>query len=200
MKKILFMMCMALVASISFISCDKGKKDDTKSNNVEVVSYTDGLVGVGAYDVERTLQLDAEYVAMHYGDASLYEVILTLNEPADSIEEAYVVHMKTIFQAGDKCIMADHPTFAVGKEPSIKYEVHDGWWMECMPIELPVKLNVSDMVIALNESNIVKPHSRTVVLRKPLVPPFKGTYYIVGTMKTGFVSVDVDTKEVKTFK
>lgn len=202
MRKFLVMMLCGLFATTMFLtSCGKDKKKDAKTDETtEVISYDDKLVGVGFYDVEKTLELDAEYMAMHYDKASLYEVQLFLDDTVDSTAEASVVRMKTIFQSGEKCVMVTHPTFAVGQEPKTIYEVHNGWWMECMPIEIPVKMGVSEMVTRLNEANIVKPHSNVVVLRKPLMPPFDKTLYIVGTLKSGFVSVNVDTKEVTPFK
>ncbi len=177
------------------IMTDKTEVAPEANDSVVHFDFSEQRIGTQIYDVPKTLTLDAQYVAMNFeGDPLFYEATIILDNVVSDTTgiQPRPIAIKTVFQVGPKCVMCTHGIAPVGQTPSVKYEVYNDFYLECMPIELPVKMTLSEMFEALDRTNIVRPESNVVVLRKPLMPPFKGPYYFLGTTKTGFISVNTE--------
>lgn len=189
------------LASVIYEGITKSEVTPTPTENdtIQVRSFTEPIIGVNFYDFERTLTLDAQYVTMKYGENVFYEATVMLSNKLNDeslTENPKPIYIKTVFQAGPKCIMIEHDVTPAGKSSVTKYSEYNDFYMECMAMELPIKMTLDGMLNRLNEANIIKPESNIVVLRKPLAPPFDGPYYFLGTRRTGFVSVNTETGDV----
>lgn len=205
-KKVVFIVAVAclligFIASMIYngINNSEVTPPAPENDSVQVKSFTEPIIGVNYYDFEKTLTLDAEYVTMHYGENVFYEATVMLSEKLTDEgldNNPKPIYIKTVFQAGPKCIMVEHEVTPAGMSSKTTYSEYDDFYMECMPIELPVKMTLDDMLNRLKQTDIVKPASNIVVLRKPLAPPFDGPYYFLGTRRTGFISVNTETGDV----
>lgn len=196
------MLCVALLTGCT--QCKKAEAPAPEEGNVAqtevkgtTVNLSSPIVGVQFYDLEKVLTLDAQYVAAKYGPAKFYEATIILDQKINDVEgEAHPIYIKTVFQAGYKAIFCEHPTTPAGTDFITNYQEFDDFYLECMEMELPIKMTINQAIERLNQANTTKPASNVLVLRKPLMPPFGGPYYIAGTTKTGFISVNTETGDV----
>ncbi len=181
-----------LVFLTAFITSKYVKSGETEEATVQVEDLTQPAANVQTYDLEKVLTLDAEYMAMNYGDDYVFYCSnIVMNNYIDADGDIQPVVITNVYQVGDVCVQINHDI-----NGNTKYLIVHDYWMQCQAINIPVAMNFNKAIDAFRKSNIVKPHTNVLVLRHPLNPKIKNPWYIAGTNKTGYIRVDVETGEV----
>lgn len=216
MKKFLILAAVAAATMVLFSACEKEKKTaapaaetTTVTDNKTVGHYPDplwpivpGKLGAAAAPVvvENVISTDRQAMYLQYAkDYNFFESCITLKDYID--EEACdgtVESVANVFQfvvvkeksADVNVVLIAH---AGGKDVT---EVKHGFWTEDLPLEeTAVKLTFKEAFDRMMKANIVKPHSRQCVLRRPLGPKVCNAQYVFGNRKAQ-VWVDVVTGDV----
>lgn len=184
MKKIILAIITLVI--INACSCNQSKK-----NYPAIVSNI---------NAEELISLDRQDMYLTYGeDYRWYETSITLkefmdSENADSLIESISNIFQTLIASDDgtdvHVVMRSH----YGDTVSVK--VLSGFWVEDFPLNNEsITLTFTDAYNKLMETNIPKPHSRQVVLRKEVGPIDANPQWIFGNIKQ-HVYVDAVTGNV----
>jgi hypothetical protein len=185
MKKLIYLM-MAIVA-ICVTSCHKSEKSDPVSS-------------------QSTSQLILDSLAAHVDSISsdylYFETSFELTNTVDSLDSFSVSTIQSIYQVVDTTTST--PTVFVAnysfESATVSWKVLEGaFWTEDVNLRSKdVKLSPEDAFSVLLKSNVLKPHSRFVVLRCPLGPVTCDAQYIFGNTDSGIVYVNAKTGKVTT--
>lgn len=133
-----------------------------------------------------------------------YEIEMVLDNPVSDLKEGKKVKLQsstTVIQIDTVVRFINRTYDSKGKIVSENVVEEAGAWLEDMNIPLDsLNYDLPDALQALAEFDEALPEGDKVTLRKPLVPPFKDTYYIFGTMGTFFVSVNAVSGEIEMFR
>jgi hypothetical protein len=185
MKKLIFFM-MAVFA-ICVTSCHKGEKSDP--------------VGAGSAS-QLILDSLATHVDSINSDYLYFETSFELTNTVDSLDSFSVSTIQSIYQVVDTTTST--PTVFVANysfdSAAVSWKVLEGaFWTEDVDLRSKdVKLSPEDAFEVLLKSNVVKPHSRFMVLRCPLGPVACEAQYIFGNTDSGIVYVNAKTGKVTT--
>lgn len=156
MKK-LFYFFFAAVIALAATGCSSCNKDEVKVLDFEecyMYAYNDMLID----QPDNSFKF---YFATAWLDKRFTEIASSKDVTIDSV--------RVLFQMEPK-IVKDYKFYTDGR---IVMDTINGTWMECMDIDPDeVCRTLNEAIDMLAESNCIKPHSRVVVMRCPLYPPF----------------------------
>lgn len=166
MKKFLIIVLSAIVA---FCACERKAKIEVK----DIV-------------VENTISTDRQYMFLNYGkDYRWYESCVVYDNYLDADTTITIAGVSNVFQVAVKMDEQSYDTKVVAiahtKDNSgIDVKEHAFWVGDFSLNEEEVKLTFSNAFDRLMETNLPKPHSKYVVLRKELGPINANPQYIFG--------------------
>ena len=197
MKKIFMMLAIAFCLSLGFMSCEscKKEKDATPEENKSEV------VVKGELNVEHVTAADKQYMFTNYGgDYRWFESCVLLQDFLDEENDGAIAGVSNVFQVvnedeGGKS--ADVFVVLASHVPdSTAYEVKQGFWVEDYPLnDEAIKVTFKDAYDKVMATNMPKPHSRHVVLRKEVGPVDANPQYIFGNTQAQ-IYVDAVTGDV----
>jgi hypothetical protein len=151
--------------------------------------------------VENLVSLDRQDMFLNYGENyKWYETSVVLKNYLDEENDGEISGVSNIFQVladGDKgtdvhVVMFTH----VGETKDV--QVVHSFWVEDFPLnDEEIVLTFAEAYDRLMQANVVKPHSRQVVLRKEIGPKAANPQWIFGNTQQ-HVYVDAVTGDVKT--
>lgn len=150
-------------------------------------------------NVEKTVVADYKYMQDNYDiDFVWYESSITLDNFLDE-EECSVFSVNNIFQTMPLDYDTDMPTVVMFNHCGdiIQHKELQGWWTEDIVLN-PEEINYSydEAYKRLMQADIIKPHSKFCVLRKPLGPYPCNAQYIFGNANSTLIFVDALTGDV----
>lgn len=185
MKKLIFLMM--TVVAMCVTSCHKGEKSDPVPHQSASQVILDSLAA----------HVDSVSVDYQYFEAS-FELVSTV----DSLDSFSVSSIQSIYQVVDT--VTSTPTVFVANysfdSATVAWKVLEGtFWTEDVDLRSKdVKLSPEEAFSKLIESNVVRPHSRFMVLRCPLGPVACDAQYIFGNTNSGIAYVNAKTGKVTT--
>ena len=151
--------------------------------------------------VENLVSLDRQDMFLNYGENyKWYETSVVLKNYLDEENDGEISGVSNIFQVltdGDKgtdvhVVMFTH----VGETKDV--QVVHSFWVEDFPLnDEEIVLTFTEAYDRLMQANVVKPHSRQVVLRKEIGPKAANPQWIFGNTQS-HVYVDAVTGDVRT--
>ena len=186
MKKIFILGAFALLMT-SLFSCSSCKTEK------EAVSEEVTLVP------EQCVSTDREQMFLEFGDKyAWFETCVVYTNFLDEENDGAIDELANIFQVvteRDSCYDTKVVAFTYNKETNYQ-KVISGFYVGDKPLnEEQIKLTFADAFEKLMATNLPKPHSRNVVLRKELGPKPCNPQYIFGNLKAQ-VYVDAVTGDV----
>jgi hypothetical protein len=190
MKKILvFLMGLMLMIGISSCTCTRNE-EFSDSEVAELV-------------VENVISTDrqAMYLA-HGGDYRWYETGIQLVNWLDEENDGAIDMVVNVFQTIENRDEQSFDTFVYKyqhfADGTVNEEGIHGFWIEDWPLEEEViKVTFAEAFEKVQEVNYPKPHTRQVVLRKPIGPNECNPQWIFGNLRSQ-IWVDAVTGEVAT--
>lgn len=157
-------------------------------------------------DTRSASQLIIDSLADHVDsinpDYLYFETSFELVNTVDSLDSFSVSSIQSIYQVVDTATST--PTVFVANysfdTATVSWKVLEGaFWTEDVDLRSKdVKLSPEEAFSALLKSNVVKPHSRFMVLRCPLGPVACDAQYIFGNTDSGIAYVNAKTGKVTT--
>lgn len=196
MKKLLFLVMLS-VFMIGMNSCNRCNKDKGNDNATEQVDST----ATSKLDFARLVAADRQEMFVIAGDDyRWYETCMRLNNYLDEENDGTLAELVNVFQAvvarsessfDTKVYKFQHFSDGTNLKDSIA-----GFWVEDEPMnDAAIQLTYEQAYEKLMETNIPKPHSRYVTLRKQVGPKEANPQYIFGNVREQ-VYVDAVTGEV----
>lgn len=184
MKKLIYMMVMLVAMCIPpFLdACSSSEPADARSASQLII---DSL---------------AAHVDSINSDYLYFETSFELTNTVDSLNYFSVSTIQSIYQVVDTTTST--PTVFVATysvdSTAVSWKVLEGaFWTEDVNLRSKdVKISPEEAFLALFKSNVVKPHSRFMVLRCPLGPIACDAQYIFGNTDSGIVYVNAKTGKV----
>lgn len=181
MKKFIF----ALIALLTICSCACNREQNEKIATVEDI-----------------VAVDRENMLLNYGeDYRWYETSIVLNHFADAEDtDMSIQSLTNVFQV--VTMVTDHSgdikvVSYFHEGDSTKVSVIEDLWVGDEPLnDQPIVVTFEDAYSRMIQANIVKPHSRMVVLRKEVAPLDANPQWIFGNADWQ-VYVDAITGDVR---
>lgn len=152
-------------------------------------------------DVEEAVIADNEYVEDNFAGCEYvwYESSITLNNFVD--EEACdgsVMNVTNIFQVQIEDTDCPAKVVLITHDGELMQEKEVcGWWTEDLALDdAEITLTYKQAYERMMQADIIKPHSKYCVLRKPLGPYMCNPQYIFGNANNLLIFVDAVTGEV----
>lgn len=195
MKRFFYLFTLIAVLSMGIASCDgcKNEKNEKSADSTEVVTNDSVMV------VENVVGMDRQYMFTNYGkDYRWYETCIVLKDFLDGENDGTITGVSNIFQkvfekeggADVIVVMFTH----VGDSTQI--DVKDAFWVEDRPMnDDAIKVTFKEAYEKVMATNLPKPHSRHIVLRKEVGPLDANPQYIFGNSEAQ-IYVDAVTGEV----
>lgn len=140
------------------------------------------------FNVENIISTDKEYMSKTYGDDyRWFETCILLNDYLDSEDcNGKVAGISNIFQVvipkdnafDTQVILASHT------KDNNSVEVKHAFWVEDFPITEDSIIKFKDAYFKVMATNLPKPHSKQVVLRKQIGPKPCNPQYIFGNIQS----------------
>ena len=186
---------MAIIVAFAMISCQctNGNQTTDGTPNVEVVD---------SMFVEHTVALDRQAMYLnHANDYRWFETGVQLNDWLDGECDGSFNLVVNVFQAVESREDGSFDTFVV-KYQHVDGDVYEesvrGFWVEDLPLEEDaINLTYAQAFERVMEVNLPKPHTRQVVLRKPLGPKSCNPQWVFGNIREQ-IWVDATTGAVAT--
>lgn len=195
MKKLFFIL--SLVCMALFVSCDRNKKapvnNDDNSTTTEVVQLNPTtLVSTDRQDMYLN----------HSDNYRWFETCMRLNDFLDEENDGSLAEVVNVFQS----VVGDGKTFDTTvfkyqhfSDGSCLKDSISGFWVEDFPLnDEAIQVSYKDAYEKLMATNLPKPHSRYVTLRKQVGPVDCNAQYIFGN-STAQIYVDAVTGEVRDY-
>ena len=194
MKKVLFTL-MAAIAIISGVSSCKCTSD--KQETAEPVAEQAELV------VENLISMDRQSMYTNHGEGyRWYETGVVLKDFLDEENDGSIEMVVNVFQVVENLDSTSFDTFVYKYQHTLEGNAEDsvhGFWVEDYPLnEEEITVTFRQAYERLMETNLPKPHSRHVVLRKEVGPVDANPQYIFGNSQAQ-VYVDAVTGEVRNY-
>lgn len=197
MKRILFGLFMLMMLMIGMNSCT----GCNKSQDVNNVDTTEVASDTAELNVENLISMDRQAMYNKVGeDYRWYETCMQLNDFLDEENDGSLAEVVNVFQAvvarsehsfDTKVYKFQHFADGTWAEDSIH-----GFWIEDEPMNNEaIKVTYKEAYDKLMATNLPKPHSRYVTLRKEVGPVAANPQYIFGNMRET-IFVDAVTGEV----
>lgn len=168
MKKSLILL-FVMVLTIILASCERKKQP-------VVEPVADTLV------VENFISTDKEFVFLNYGENYFwYETSVTLKNFLDEENNAEIDEVVNVFQLDE-----GDPQVVISTHNSLidKVEIFNSFWIEDFDMSNDsIVVTFKEAFDAIMAVNLPKPHSKHVVLRKPVGPIPCNPQWIFGNMK-----------------
>ena len=193
MKKFLmFLMSLVLIFGLSSCnSCTRNQTTPTEETTPAVVELV----------VENVISTDrqAMYLA-HGGDYRWYETGIQLKDWLDEENDGAIDMVVNIFQAIEEYDSTSFDTYVYKyqhfSDGTVNEDSVHGFWIEDDPLEQEViKVTFKESYQKIQEVNLPRPHSRQVVLRKPIGPKDCNPQWVFGNLHEQ-IWVDAVTGEV----
>lgn len=213
MKKLLMA---AVAATLVFTACEKEKKNvapaatETTTENAALGHYPDplwpinpgklGAANTAPLVVENLISMDRQAMFAQYAkEYNFFESCITLKDFIDDEAcDGTVESVANVFQfvvVKEKSADVNVVLIAHAGDKHVT-EVKHGFWTEDLPLEeTAIELTFKQAFDRMMKANIVKPHSRQCVLRRPLGPKVCNAQYVFGNRKQQ-VWVDAKTGDV----
>lgn len=167
----LIIIAVAILATLSIAGC-KCSKEEAVVDQQEII-------------VENTISTDREYMSLNYGNYSWYETCVVYDNYFDADTTISVYGVSNVFQVviaqeesyDTKVVSIAHMADVSG----IDAREHAFWVGDFKLNEENINLTFDQAFARLMETNIPKPHSKNVVLRREIGPkPNVNAQYIFG--------------------
>lgn len=155
-----FMLMLIMCLLVTFTSCDRNKKQSDPQ---------DKPVATLAYDYDKVVAEDYDYVASQYKVFRFLEVDAMFDKMLTEEGDVNVISLRTIFQAGDTCIMIEHPEGYIDSMPIITKE--NDYWMECGVINARNAVTLDSCMKLIEPYRCMLP-TRRLTFRRLIGPPF----------------------------
>lgn len=194
MRKFYVMLFVAFISIVSFSSCNK-----CSNNKPQEAELVDSIVGL---NVENVTNTNRQQMFTTYGeDYTWFETCVVLKDYIDSEDcNGAVESITNIFQVVTNKEVG-HDTHVIIYNTTFNSTTVDdkhGFWLEDLPLNNEkLVLTFADAYEKLMEANVVKPHSKQVVLRTELGPVKANAQWIFGN-NDAHVYVDAITGDVST--
>ena len=176
MKKFLvFLMGVMLMIGVSACTCSRQKKD--------VDPAVTELV------VENVVSLDRQAMNLAHGDDyRWFETGVQLKNWLDEENDGSIDMVVNVFQVVEKYDSTSFDTFVYKyqhfSDGTVNEEGIHGFWVEDYPLnEEAIVVTFKEAFEKVQESNLPKPHTRQVVLRKQVGPKEANPQWIFGNLK-----------------
>lgn len=190
MKKFLSIITFLFAICLSVCVCEScGKKSENKQQ-VEEVAMTIG-------NFNTVLQQNYKSVKDTFPAVKYYESQVIFNNPVSTDTVLELESVINVFQAGEYSYQ-----FVYKADTSYITKVHN-YWLEDCAIEPEKVITLDSALTCLKKSNIVKPASKMVTLRKPLGPTSNidnPGYFFGDSHHKPFIKVDAVDGSVKQFE
>jgi len=194
MKKVLFtlMAAIAIIAGVSSCKCTSDKQE-----TAEPVAEQAELV------VENLISMDRQSMYTNHGEGyRWYETGVVLKDFLDEENDGSIEMVVNVFQVVENLDSTSFDTFVYKYQHTLEGNAEDsvhGFWVEDYPLnEEEITVTFRQAYERLMETNLPKPHSRHVVLRKEVGPVDANPQYIFGNSQAQ-VYVDAVTGEVRNY-
>ena len=192
MKKFLvFLMGIMLMIGVSACTCTRQEEETTEPAIAELV-------------VENTVSTDRQDVYLNHGEEyRWYETGVQLANFLDEENDGTIDLVVNVFQVVEQYDSTSFDTFVYKyqhfSDGSVNEEGVHGFWVEDYPLENEaIKVTFKEAFEKIQEVNLLKPHTRQVVLRKQVGPVEANPQWIFGNLRsqiyvdavTGAVSKD----------
>ena len=179
-----------------FTACNSCSKDKAPADE----QTTDTAVVSTDLVVENVISTNRQDMYMKYGgDYTWFETCIVLKDFIDAEEsDGTVTGISNVFQVinNNNESYDVHVLLYSTTADTTAVDEKIGFWVEDLPLnEEEIKVTFADAYDRLMRANIVKPHSRQVVLRKQLGPVDTNPQYIFGNAQAQ-VYVDATTGDV----
>jgi hypothetical protein len=133
-------------------------------------------------NVEATISTDRETMFVEHGDYEWFETTVNYKDFLDEETDGSVVSVASVFQTVTQVDSTSYRVYTFTHENGkVKVEEAEGPWLEdCVLNDVEINLTFEDAFNKLMEADIVKPHSKVCVLRKPIGPVEVNPQYIFG--------------------
>ena len=190
-KSFIWMIAALMMVAMCFTGCKKKKAAPVEPAETAVVELVP----------ERVVSMDRENMYVMYGgNYRWYETCIKLEKYLDDEDcDGAIESISNVFQAimviSDSCVDTEVVLFAHTKDTATIVTKH-AFWIEDEPLnDEAIKLTYKDAFKVAMEANIVKPHSKNCILRKPVGPVDCNPQYVFGNLKEQ-IWVDAITGEV----
>ena len=195
MKKKIFALIARLCMCVGFTSCDPKNK---KSADVDVTK-----VEVAELVPEYLIATDKqEMFVNHGGDYRWFECCMKLNNFLDEENDGSLEEVVNVFQVAidyGKTFDVKVYKFQHFADGSYANDSIDGFWVEDQPMnDEAIKITYKEAYDKLMATNMSKPHSQYVTLRKQVGPLDANPQYIFGNLRE-CVFVDAVTGDVRDY-
>lgn len=198
MKK--FFVLTILANLILFCSCtDCANKNVKFSTDTTLVAQQDNNL-----NVEHIIAMDRQAMYVNHGDNyRWFECCMKLNNFLDEENDGSLVEVVNVFQSvvdyDDKTFDVTVHKFQHFADGTYANDSVDGFWIEDQPMnDDSIKITFREAYDNLMATNMPKPHSRYVTLRKQVGPLDANPQYIFGNLRE-VVFVDAVTGEVRDY-
>ena len=180
MRKITFFVLLAMCLFIASCSSCNKKKDSVSTE----------------LNVENIVNTDKEYMLSNYGEYTWFETCIVLDEFLDEECDGSIKGVSNIFQViKEKEKGYDTQVILISHTPdTTAVEVRKGFWVEDNPLDT-IAVSFKQAFDKLMATNLPKPHSQQVVLRKKVGPVTCNPQYVFGNIKAQ-IYVDALTADV----
>ena len=194
MKKVLFtlMAAIAILAGVSSCKCTSDKQE-TAEPAVEQAELV----------VENLISTDRQSMyTKHGGDYRWFETGVVLKDFLDEENDGSIEMVVNVFQVVEHLDSTSFDTFVYKYQHTLEENAEDsvhGFWVEDYPLnDEEITVTFRQAYEHLMETNLPKPHSRQVVLRKEIGPVDANPQYIFGNSQAQ-IYVDAVTGEVRNY-
>ena len=176
MKKFLvFLMGVMLMIGVSACTCSRQKKDVDPA--------------VAELVVENVVSLDRQAMNLaHGGDYRWFETGVQLKNWLDEENDGSIDMVVNVFQVVEEYDSTSFDTFVYKyqhfSDGTVNEEGIHGFWVEDYPLnEEAIAVTFKEAFEKVQESNLPKPHTRQVVLRKQVGPKEANPQWIFGNLR-----------------
>jgi hypothetical protein len=186
------MAAIAIIAGVSSCKCTSDKQE-----TAEPVAEQAELV------VENLISMDRQSMYTNHGEGyRWYETGVVLKDFLDEENDGSIEMVVNVFQVVENLDSTSFDTFVYKYQHTLEGNAEDsvhGFWVEDYPLnEEEITVTFRQAYERLMETNLPKPHSRHVVLRKEVGPVDANPQYIFGNSQAQ-VYVDAVTGEVRNY-
>ena len=185
-----FLMGIMLMIGVSACTCSRQKKDVDPA--------------VAELVVENVVSLDRQAMNLaHGGDYRWFETGVQLKNWLDEENDGSIDMVVNVFQVVEEYDSTSFDTFVYKyqhfSDGTVNEEGIHGFWVEDYPLnEEAIAVTFKEAFEKVQESNLPKPHTRQVVLRKQVGPVEANPQWIFGNLQSQ-IYVDAVTGEVRDY-
>lgn len=175
---------MSLVLIFGLSSCNSCTRNQTTPTEETIP----GFLPVAELVVENVISTDRQVMYLaHGGDYRWYETGIQLKDWLDEENDGAIDMVVNIFQAIEEYDSTSFDTYVYKyqhfSDGTVNEDSVHGFWIEDDPLEQEViKVTFKEAYQKIQEVNLPRPHSRQVVLRKPIGPKDCNPQWVFGNL------------------